>query len=253
MFMAPAKPEQNRSVNFWAYEAFSLTELLVVIAILVIIAALLIPAITQAKTKTQASVCLSNVKQWGLAILVYTEDNYDIFPYEGNPGDPINAGRNLQAWYNVLPPLMNSQPLKALYVSGNAPLPSRKSLFTCPNTTKRNPPTPTTTKPFFMYGFNCRLDPNNVGGNWTFNRGQVEQPTKTIILGDSSETNHSTTSGVYAPARHNKHANFTFVDGHSEPVHTNNFWRTWAEDKYSTNEWSKPRIVYWYPFPVAPE
>ena len=60
--------------------AFTLIELLVVIAIIAILAALLLPALAKAKSKAQSAQCVSNLKQTGLAIFLYTQDNNDWLP-----------------------------------------------------------------------------------------------------------------------------------------------------------------------------
>ena len=65
----------------------TLVELLIVVAIIALLAALLFPVFAKIRERGRQTVCLSNLRQLGLATALYAQDSDDRYPYGGDPGD----------------------------------------------------------------------------------------------------------------------------------------------------------------------
>jgi prepilin-type N-terminal cleavage/methylation domain-containing protein len=84
--------------------AFTLVELLVVIGIIAVLISILLPALNRARAAGQSSVCLSNLRQVGVAFRMYANDHNDWFPaYMGRTlEEPFTRYRTMNTWPDVL-------------------------------------------------------------------------------------------------------------------------------------------------------
>jgi prepilin-type N-terminal cleavage/methylation domain len=212
-------PADKRS----AAAAFTLIELLVVIAIIAILAAILFPVFAQAREKARQASCMSNLKQIGIAWLMYIGDHDETLL----PPDYTYVENGItyqQSWYGFrqLNPVGGQQYQRGLI----QPYMKSKEIHECPSATDL----------VLLIGMPvaCAVNLNGIydaQGNIQ-SLGQIEAPAETLLMADAAYIN-SVSGGLLraaaltlpstpdgnssAPnvhARHNGMANTLWYDGH---------------------------------------
>lgn len=218
------KTKKNKS-------GFTLIELLVVIAIIAILAAMLLPTLARAKTSAQRISCLNKLRQWGLALTMYSQDNGDYIPRESETSGSslmnwaqIVAPDGGDVWYNALPRSIKLRGA-ADCLTDKPGFYAKDSLFHCP------------TAPFaqnaaldsFVY-FSIAMNSKLIEGSAsTIRTSTIKQPSSTVIFlenrltGDPMVDSAQSAADLGQPssfasrfaARHVGAGNLTFVDGHA--------------------------------------
>jgi len=198
---------------------FTLIELLVVVAIIAILAAMLLPALAKAREKGRQAACISNLKQMGLAAMLYFQDYEDYQPL-GNPWGIVGVTK----WYWNFWPYIGRMTKKASIGADACPF------YICLSSrpgdrwkeTSGDPINVTTGQLTGMYSYGYNSGLYRYQGASALKK--IKNRTAIVLINDSSypatdpdAANPPVTvvDSFYWPSyRHSQGANLLFYDGH---------------------------------------
>lgn len=216
-------------------------EVLVVIAILAILAAMFFPAFGGARQKARQAVCATRLRQLGLAVSLYAQDNDErLFPYVCY--DVKRAG-DVQTWGYYLPD-RNARGEDLLFDRAGGslgPYLLTGAMLDCPSAVGFSNGTPANPVADNLLGYAANVDlwaprPGSPASGASPGDGPglaaVETPAETLLLADAAQVEGGTgllsRSGGFswppsrgAPgihARHQDHAEVVWFDGHASAL-----------------------------------
>ncbi len=232
-------------------KAFTLVELLVVIGIIAVLIAILLPSLNKAREAAVAAQCASNLRQMILGQHLYADDNQDHFTNYWSPTWQVYYNKKLEPY---LMRLMDKdhQDFNARNTSELANCPASEARLYQPD------------DGFKMSTY--ALTSAMVHRKWLYRRSAVKRSSEIILMGDAKVTQldymftsdkyriisaTSPTNGVWQtdswtnvePAyRHNRKANFGFVDGHVEAMTAEQTTHDAVPNPWF---WEEVRVKWW--------
>jgi prepilin-type N-terminal cleavage/methylation domain-containing protein/prepilin-type processing-associated H-X9-DG protein len=88
---SPTPPGGAGGFPALAKRGFTLVELLVVIGIIALLLSILLPALSRAREASKATKCLSNVRQMGMAAMMYADENHGYLPPTSGPTETMTV------------------------------------------------------------------------------------------------------------------------------------------------------------------
>lgn len=113
--------------------AFTLTEMLAALAVCSLLGTAALGVTARLSDRGNAVRCVGNLRQWGIAMQGYVQDNGGFLPRRGQGVQPVSRVERPEDWFNALTPYLEMPSFNELVTSGSVPKPGERSVFVCPS------------------------------------------------------------------------------------------------------------------------